>query len=176
METLTERTFDQINRNAQPYPAYLLPEHGTGLALFAAGFHGWNDVIHMARKEMTITCVDKDAEKLWEMATLYPEPCEYVVEDAWTFAHDAITAGRTWDVVSVDPFMGGAAEMARQSLADWCQLAEKFVTFTVAIDRPLWAPPGWTADLYTRNTRVGWMVPLAVTSSVRLPRATACVV
>jgi hypothetical protein len=60
-------TFDQLNRNAQPYPGHLLPEGGTGLALFAAGFHGWNDVIHMARKHMAVHCVDVDADKLWDM-------------------------------------------------------------------------------------------------------------
>lgn len=151
-------TFEQINRNAQPYPAFLLPERGTALALFSAGFHGWNDVIHMARKQMAITCVDTDADKLWEMATIYPDPVEYVVSDAWQFAKDARDAGRTWDVVSVDPFLGTASYRARESLADWCSLANVLVTFTVALDSPMWAPAGWSADLFPRNERVGWMV------------------
>jgi len=151
-------TFDQINRNAQVYPVSLLPQGGTALALFCAGFHGWNDVVHMARKEMDVTCVDVDSEKLWEMACVYPKPWEYHVDDAWEFACHALADGRKWDVVSVDPFMGDAADKCRDYLMVFCGLATSLVTMTIDLDRPMWAPPGWMAYVFARNSRVGWMV------------------
>ncbi len=158
IEQQTAVTFDQINRNAQPYPANLLPEGGTALSLFSAGFHGWNDVIHMARKKMIVTCVDVDVDRLWEMSTLYPLGMEVHVEDAWEFAREALSAGRTWDVVSVDPFMGDAAEKVWDCVHLWSTLATKLVTVTVDPKQPLWAPQGWKAHLFPRSARASWMV------------------
>ncbi len=158
MEVLAAPTFDHINRNAQPYPAYLLPEGGTALALFSAGFYGWNDVIHMSRKQMSIDCVDTDADKLWEMAGVYPPPFNAHAEDAWEFAARAAAEGREWDVVSVDPFMGDAAERAWDTLWLFASLAVNLVTLTVDPDRPIWAPIGWMADLFPRSRKAAWMV------------------
>jgi len=151
-------TYDQINRQACPYPAFLLPKGGTGLCLFSAGFHGWNDVIHMARKQMTVTCVDTNPDKLWEMAQIYPEGWEFEVADAWDWAERAVQAGRKFDVVSVDPFFGGAAEHAWETLYLWVTLAKKLVTLTVHTDTQLNVPTGWTADYFPRSSNAAWLV------------------
>ncbi len=150
-------SFDYINNHAQPYPANLLPQGGTALALFSAGFHGHNDVIHMCRKEMEIDCVDVDADKLWHMSRVYPNAMTFHVEDAWDFAQIA-EARRTWDVVSVDPFMGDAAERVWNSIDLWASLATELLTVTVDPKQPLWAPSGWKSHLFPRSNRAAWMV------------------
>jgi len=150
--------FDHLNRNAQVYPAFMLPDEGTALCLFAAGFWGWNDGIHMVRKGLTCDFVDTDADKLWEMMTLMPEGHAFHVEDAWKFAAEAAHAGKEWDVVSVDPFMGNAAERVWDSLYLWLMLARKMLTVTVKTNTVLNVPSDWTVDFFPRNPHVAWMV------------------
>jgi hypothetical protein len=158
MATVTSKTYEQINQKAQPYPAHLLPEGGTALALFSAGFHGWNDVIHMARKGMDVDCVDTDGIRLEEMEAVYPEAWRFHWNDAWMFAEAAAAEGKKWDVVSVDPFMGDAAEKAWKTVVLWSSLATNLVTLTVDPSRPIWAPFGWSAYLFPRSKRASWMV------------------
>ncbi len=150
-------TYDHLNRNAQPYPGHLLPEGGTGLALFSAGFYGWNDVIHMARKNMTVECVDLNGEKLWEMARVYPVGWAFHVQDAWAFAHDMV-GYRRWDAVSVDPFLGDAAQRALETLDLWLALASKMVTLTVTTKTRPVAPEGWSCQFFPRSRIAQWMV------------------
>jgi hypothetical protein len=154
----TITTFDAVNRAARPYPSYLLPKEGTVLSLFSAGFLGWNDCIHFARAGLTCECVDTDADKLWEMASLYPSGWAFHVDDAWDFAERAAMAGRDWDVVSVDPFFGDAAEKAWQSMYLWVTLATKLVTLTVKPDTKLNTPEGWVSSYYPRSSGAAWMV------------------
>ncbi len=157
--------YNRINRNAQPYPAYLLPAGGTGLALFSAGFHGWNDVIHMSRKGMYVDCVDVDSEKLWQMAQIYPGGWSYHVEDAWEFADTARAEGRQWDVVSVDPFMGDAAERVWGDIPLWMSLTRKMLTVTVAsntefslAEGPVAEGERWKYSMFPRSSRASWLV------------------
>jgi hypothetical protein len=151
-------TFDQLNRNAQPYPSFLLPTEGTALSLFAAGFWGWNDGIHLIRQGLTCDFVDTDSDKLWEMATLMPEGHAFHVDDAWEFAEHAAMQGREWDVVSVDPFMGNMAEKVWSTLYLWPTIARRIVTVTVKTDTHLNAPEGWETSFFPRNASVAWMV------------------
>ncbi len=159
MSTVVEApTFDQINAKAQVYPSYLLPTGGTALSLFSAGFYGRNDVIHFVRSGMKVECVDVDSDKLWDMVAVYPAPFAVHVDDAWEFAESAVQKGRQWDVVSVDPFMGDAAEKAWETLYLWTQIARNLVTLTVATSTKLNVPEGWTSSFFPRNDRVAWMV------------------
>jgi hypothetical protein len=151
-------SFDALNRNAQLYPSFLLPTEGTALSLFAAGFWGWNDGIHLIRAGLTIDFVDTDKDKLFEMAALMPEGHTFHVEDAFEFAERAAMEGRDWDVVTVDPFMGDMAERVWDSLYLWLTIARQMVTVTVKTDTKLNAPDGWTTSFFPRNHRVAWMV------------------
>ncbi len=153
----TDLTYDYLNRNAQPYPGHILPEGGTGLALFSAGFHGWNDVIHMARKQMTVDCVDTDIDKLFETAKVYPAGWSFTVKDAWTFAHDHV-GYQHWDVVSVDPFLGQAVIRAMETIDLWCALATALVTLTVPVGAEISIPEGWESDIFPRSRRASWLV------------------
>jgi hypothetical protein len=151
-------TFDALNREAQPYPSFLLPTEGTALSLFAAGFWGWNDGIHLIRAGLTVDFVDTDKDKLFEMATLMPEGHAFHVDDAWDFTERAAMEGREWDVVSVDPFMGDMAERVWETFYLWLTVARQMVTLTVKADTTLRSPDGWTESFFPRNSRVAWMV------------------
>lgn len=152
-------TFDALNREAQPYPSFLLPKDGgTALSLFAAGFWGWNDGIHLIRAGLDIDFVDTDKDKLFEMAALMPEGYAFHVEDAWEFAELAAIEGREWDVVSVDPFMGNLAARAWETFDLWLEIARKMLTLTVKANIELPEIEGWTASYFPRNARVGWLV------------------
>jgi hypothetical protein len=151
-------SFDALNRNAQVYPSFLLPTEGTALSLFAAGFWGWNDGIHLIRAGLTIDFVDTDKDKLYEMASLIPSGHAFHVEDAWDFAERAALQGREWDVVTVDPFMGNLAERAWETRYLWLTIARQMVTLTVKVDTQLDEPEGWTTSYFPRNSSVGWMV------------------
>lgn len=146
-------TLEAVRRQARPYPTHLLPKEGTALALFGAGFYGWNDVIHMAH--LDIDCVDVDGLKLEQMAAIYDRFRAHE-DDAWEFA--SANQGRKWDVVSVDPFFSHDAERAWDTLDLWVSLASRLVTLTVRHDTDLAPPEGWTSSYFPRNSKVGWMV------------------
>lgn len=149
---------DRISRDAQPYPAYLLPHGGTGLVLFSAAFQGRNDAIHMARQDMTVTCVDINADRLLEMSLRYPAGWEFVCRDAWEFATDASSKGKRWDVVSADTFTGTATERSLKTLALWCALARTVVTATIVVGQDYRVPDGWRGHTFPRSDRVSWLV------------------
>jgi hypothetical protein len=151
-------TFDALNREAQPYPSFLLPTAGTALSLFAAGFWGWNDGIHLIRAGLTIDFVDTDKDRLFEMATLMPEGHAFHVEDAYVFAGRAAVENREWDVVSVDPFMGHMQERAWDLLYLWLTITRQMLTLTVRSGVELPDMEGWTASYFPRNAAVGWLV------------------
>lgn len=150
----------RISEQARPYPAHLLPEGGTALCLFSAGFLGWNDAIHMARKRMTTTCVDIDTDKLNEMHAIYPPDWRFLTMDAWEFALDALEHDESWDAVSVDTFTGEDEDRALASLHLWCSLAGSIVTVTRSKPQrqtPV-IPKGWQHQHYKRSFRIDWLV------------------
>ena len=148
---------DEISARARPYPAWLLPEGGTGLCLFAAAFQGHNDAIHMARMEMVVTLVDVDVPKLNDMAGLYPE-WENIASDAWRYAKISRGIGRQWDVVSVDTWTGDLERRSLDSLDLWCSLARKAVTVTHTVGSDFEVPDGWDAGFFPRTDKVNWLV------------------
>lgn len=143
---------------ACPYPADLLPEGGTALALFAAGFLGSNDSIHFARKDMLVLCVDTDSKRLDMMADLYPDDWVFFAGDAWGFAEVAKWRGSMWDVVSVDTFLGDATKRSLQTLDLWCSLARKMVTVTIRRGQEYTVPEGWRAQIFPRSPVASWLV------------------
>jgi hypothetical protein len=156
--TVLAPPLDKISEVARPYPADLLPEGGTALALFAAAFLGHNDAIHFARKDLIATCVDIDVERLHEMETLYPSEWMFVDADAWNLADTARELELSWDVVSVDTFTGEATDRSLASLDLWCSLARQMVTATIVNGQEYDVPEGWRAHLHPRSSEVSWLV------------------
>lgn len=151
-------TFDHVNRQARPYPSYLLPKEGTGLSLFSAAFLGWNDGIHLVRAGLQCEFVDSDKDRLYEMASIYPGGHIFHVADGWEFAEDAAQQDRQWDVVTADPFFEDMAQKAWDSLDLWLSLATKLVTLTVHADTELSLPASWEQSYFPRGDNVGWAV------------------
>lgn len=147
-----------ISLVARPYPAYLLPEGGTGLCLFAAAFLGHNDAIHMARMEMEISLVDLDPKVQQMGDTYWPYVKMAHVGDAWEFAEWAYDEGMEWDVVSADTFTGEAERKSLDSLGLWCSLARNAVTVTHSNGSDYTVPKGWTGELFARSSDVNWLV------------------
>jgi len=159
MTTVAPLSFTDLSRQARPYPSYLLPQKGDALALFGAGFHGWNDVVHFARQGLITDVVDVDGDKLMEMAIIYPPGIITHEVDAWDYAEGAAAIGQQWDVVSVDPFLGDAAERAWDSLYLWCSLARQMLTLTVTPRaRTFNLLDGWTSSFFPRSANAAWMV------------------
>lgn len=151
---------DAISKEATPFPAFLLPKGGTALALFAAAFLGVNDAIHFARNDMTATCVDIDAERLDEMADLYPYDWDFVLGDAWEYAEEARYDGIRWDVVSVDTYTGTATNRSLAELELWCALADKAVAVTLPRNRidDRFDVDGFETSVFPRSPLAAWLV------------------
>jgi hypothetical protein len=104
-----------------PFPDQCPPRLRDALILFAAAFHGCQDAAWIAQAHIQGTCVDTDTFKLEEMRTMYPEGWEFVTADVFEFVK---TTGRTWDVVTADPWtnmMGLVADIVGRL----CQLARR---------------------------------------------------
>jgi len=107
---------------------------------------------------MVATCVDTDVSKLWIMKVLYPDDWQFFVMDAWEFADEARRHGRTWDVVSVDTYLGDAEERSVTTLELWCSLAVELVTVTVRVGREVDVSDGWRESRFPRSSKAEWLV------------------
>jgi len=153
-------SLEEIAAEACPYPAELLPQGGTGLCLFAAGFLGQNDAIHMWGAGMTVFLVDTDQERLVEMTSLYPPDWNLAVCDAWDFAQRWASIFRPSgsDVVSVDNFTGEIEPRVLNDLPLWCSLARRMVTVTLGNGATYEVPDGWQATTMRRSPLASWLV------------------
>lgn len=149
---------NRLSSDARLFPVHLLREGDTGLCLFAAAFLGVNDAIHMARMNMTATCVDIDGKRLREMEGMYPDDWEFVHSDAWQFAVQARADGREWDTVSVDTFTGSVSDLALASLEMWCLLATRTVVITLPHLARYHTPAGWQAATMNRSELASWLI------------------
>lgn len=156
--TVLAPPLDAVSRRARPYPAHLLPRNGTGLLLFAAAYQGHNDAIHMARADMTCTCVDRDPHQLRRMRRLYPLEWLFVHADAWEYAADAATHGHSWSAVSVDTYLGDATDRSLASLDLWCSIADSLLTATIEQEQTVEPPAGWQQTRFPRTAGVDWLV------------------
>jgi hypothetical protein len=155
-------TLEQVRADAvaELYPRHLLPGCRDALVLFAAAFHGQQDAVWFAEAGLNATCVDTDAERLAEMADVYPAGWDFVEADAFEFA---TMATRQWDVVSVDcptNLFGRCAEM----LPVWCLIARRAVVLGCA-SKPV-TPDGWrVSEMLYRSSFAGgvkWAVVVPV--------------
>ena len=156
--TVLAPPLDKVSEQATPYPGDMLRYGESGLCLFAAAYLGANDAIHMARKDMVVTCVDRNASRLDEMADLYPPHWEFHAQDAWMFAELAASNDQRWDIVSVDTFTGNATNRSMETLELWCSLAHRAVTATIAVGQEYVCPDGWRDSLFHRSFLASWLV------------------
>lgn len=147
-----------LSGKAKDYPTEILDGCETGLLLFAAAFLGINDAIHFARRDLACVCVDRDQQKLGEMAALYPSDWAFVEADAWDFARQARAVGRRWDAVSVDTFTGNATDRSIETIDLWCDLADRCITVTIGHHQDFNVPEGWSARFFPRSHLAHWLV------------------
>ncbi len=148
----------EIAKYSRPYPEEQLEGLASGLCLFSAAFLGHNDVVHFASAGIQTTCVDVDAGRLGEMRRLYPRSWQFVIADAWTYAHAAARQELAFDAVSVDSFCGDAMLRVLEDLTVWTDLANELVTVTVADGYGYTVPDGWEASELRRAPGVYWLV------------------
>lgn len=126
--------------DVEAFPTYAFLANETALVLFAAGFYGTQDAIHVVDAGLDATCVDIRPEKLAVMRDLYPEGWEFIEGDAFAYAE---MTTRKWDVVTVD-CPSGAFVRAAKEVGLWCKLANEYVILGSGSNTPLKPPAGWT--------------------------------
>lgn len=152
------RPFSRLSREAREYPGYLLAGAETGCCLFSAAFLGVNDVVHFARRGIETVCVDVDVERLERMREIYPSTVELVAGDAFEFVERARAEGRTFDAISVDPFLGNAERRVQRELPAFLELARKVATITIANVRKIPELDGWNVSTFPRSPVASWLV------------------
>jgi hypothetical protein len=134
---------------ARPYPTRLLEGCESALLLFSAAFLGHNDAIHFAEAGVPTTCVDRDGDRLREMAELYPDAWEFVQADAFTYI---VQNDHQWDIVSADPWTADFQAVA-DCVGRLCDLAGKAVTIGTGMRTRVKPPAGWhVTDRLERST------------------------
>ena len=161
------------------FPGQAMSGSRTALAVFCAAFHGRQDAYWLAQAGLRTTCVDMDGGRLDEMAAVYPDNWEFVQRDAWEFAREAAAAGRTWDVVTIDPFSNRFQEIA-DDLELWCSLADNVVAFASGVGTRVEAPDGWmVVDVRRRSSHLGgifWHVLERTGVGIIPSKVSACLV
>lgn len=134
-------TLETVRKSAAPhtFPRHVLDGCATGLVLFAAQWHGKQDAIWLAEAGIKGTCVDTNADRLAEMATLYPDGWEYLAEDVFEFA---TMTERMWDVVTID-CPTNLFDRCAGWAAKWCSLARWAVVLGSGGAPELDLPMGW---------------------------------
>lgn len=118
-------TLDEIREPeaADRYPREALKGCRTALVLFAAAWLGKQDAVWICDAGLTGTCVDTDAQKLGEMAAIYPAGWDFVTADVFDYT---ATTPRQWDVVSVD-CPTNLFDLCAESLPLWQFLARRVI-------------------------------------------------
>jgi hypothetical protein len=130
------------------YPGYLLEGCRTALVFFCAAFLGKQDCAWIAEAGLTGTCVDRDGDRLDEMAGLYPDGWEFLKVDVYEFAEET---GGMWDIVSLDPWTQDFDRCA-EALPLWCSLARRAVVLGTGVDTKVEAPDGWAVTEVRKRT------------------------
>lgn len=136
-------------RADESFPVEVLDGCESALLMFAGGFHGANDGVHVADAGIAdVTCVDVRAEGLNVMADLYPDTWEFVVAEAFEYA---AAARRRWDLVVVDCPTGLFDRCARMTDV-WASLARRSVVLGCGARTIVDVPDGWTVSGCVRRS------------------------
>jgi hypothetical protein len=142
-------TLEHLQHEARPYPSNLLPKKGTALGLFAAGFHGWNDIVWFSTRRPTNDVCRRGRRQAPRDGRDLPGRLGVPRRRRLGLRRAGAQEGRTWDVVSVDPFFGDDAPRAWDALYLWAGLARSLLTVTVKPDTHLNVPDGWEVLLFS---------------------------
>lgn len=138
-----------------PYPTELFDYASTALFLFGAGFGGQNDAVHGREAGVIGDVVDTDTKRLELMRLHYPWSWRFHNADAFEFA---AAATETWDVVSIDPFTGDAADRVLDEITTFVSLARHGITITLPKRKRPRQPKGWKASVFPRSDTADWLV------------------
>lgn len=133
--------------NPETFPVDLVRGSADGIAFYAAGFLGRNDVIHLASIPFVVL-VDTDETKLMEMHAVYPERWAYHAGNARDFAQKLADDGESFDVVTVDPWSNDTT-MVLNDLPLWLSLAKR--ALVIATCFPWFESKGLGASLEDVN-------------------------
>lgn len=158
MAAVAPAGLDELRAHGDVYPTEILDGYSTALVLFAAGFYGRQDAIHIADAGLTATCVDTNAENLVRMRWIYPDGWTFLALDAYEFAWGAAQAGQTWDVVSVDCPTGAFQDCA-EMIDVWGALADHAVVLGTAPRASVTPPTGFRhVNAVRRSSVAEWAV------------------
>lgn len=140
---------------AGPFPDELLVGARSALFLFGAAFLGANDAVWALNAGVRSTVVDRDAERLEEMRTLYPASWRFVGEDVFEFI---ASASRRWDVVTADPFTGDTADRCLAMLPAFARITNDTLIVTISSRVPSPKVAGWKVSRMPRTRLADWLV------------------
>ena len=133
-------TLADVRAAADPtFPVARLEGLNDALLLFAGGFRGGNDGIHVADAGLTAVCVDVRPDGLEEMAAMYPDDWEFVVDDVFSFA---ASARSRYDVVVVDS-PTGMFDRCADMVSVWAAFARRLLVLGTGPRTSVTAPEGW---------------------------------
>ena len=142
------------------YPVESLQGLRTALVGFCAAFLGRQDCVWIEEAGITATGVDLDAERLFEMAALYPDDWTFVCDDVFEYARRRYAEGRTYDLVSLDP-PTNLFELCDFKIDLWCALARRVIVLGTGLRPAVATPEGWRiASVIRRSSFRGgtyWM-------------------
>lgn len=138
-------TLEEIGHSdeADLYPRHVLKGCETALVLFSAAFFGRQDAYWVADAGLRATCLDTDADRLDQMADVYPTDWDFIEADVYEWAPAAESMSRHWDVVSVD-CPSGHFDRCADLVPLWCALARRAVVLGCGLNRrDILVPSGW---------------------------------
>lgn len=133
----------------------------SALMLFGAAFGGRNDCCFVRADGVPeVTVVDTDRPAMIRMRDegLYPFDWRYVDQDAFYFTSASIQRGRTYDLVSLDPFTGAAMEACHDlGWHHFARIANKMIVMGAEPER---IPPPTVEVIPRSDIAVWWVIRL----------------
>lgn len=163
-------SLDILRQRSLFYPTQYLVGQSSALAVFVTYFLGRNDVMYIHDAGIKrVTLVDLDATGLELMKQIYPSHWAYVAQDYRGFLDDAIARGESYDVISCDPSLFMAEEVAWTNAAKIVRLCRNF--FITNYTGEMLAALGFgAADIPTMSLRLSERLKIDVQIASIHPR------
>ncbi|HVT30285.1 MAG TPA: hypothetical protein VHE81_19905 [Lacipirellulaceae bacterium] len=115
-----------VSRIAGPFPSSCLEGLSSALCLFTCAQYGRQDVIHMFKAGIPdVTLVDLNAENMERMKRIYQSNWSYETADYRMFLSSAVAAKAQYDLVTADPDIALAYDVAGPHLKELASIARK---------------------------------------------------